>query len=139
MRLRCIDSSATSLPSHYHAKFTAKASPQYRWPLTVGKEYMAAAVGVFRGCAVYLVRTDERMCPEFVPAPLFRLVDGRLSSQWRLWANEQYTEYTLDFVAGYLELADGSSHLDDLLDGKPEAVELFLERLSEMENELQRE
>jgi hypothetical protein len=136
MRVLCIDNSAATLPSHYHARFTAKATPRYRWPLEVGKEYVAGAMGLFRGCMLYLVQTDARACPEFVPSPLFRLVDGKMSSRWRVWTTHDFTEYTVECVIGYPELTDGTCHLDNLLDGDSEAIQLFARRLLEMEREL---
>lgn len=90
----------------------------------------------FAGRVCYLIRREDRQSPEFVPAPLFAIVDGRISKQWRFWAVDVFFENNLQCVIGYPELTDASEHYDELIDGKHEAVCLFEKRLAEIEEEL---
>lgn len=91
---------------------------------------------MFAGRQCYLVRMEDSYAPEFMPAPLFAIIDGRLSTQWRYWAVKVFYENNLECVIGYPELTDDTPHYDELIDGKPEAVLLFDKRLVEMEKEL---
>ena len=65
------------------------------------------------------------------------MVDGRLSQNWRFWATGQFCEQLMECLFGYMELADGSNHLDDLMDGQRGALEIFNKRYWELERELQ--
>ena len=136
MLVKCIGNDAASLPPHYRSMFAPEGCRERRWRLLKGKIYVACAINMFAGRQCYLVRMEDSYAPEFMPAPLFAIIDGRLSTQWRYWAVKVFYENNLECVIGYPELTDDTPHYDELIDGKPEAVLVFEKRLVEMEKEL---
>lgn len=136
MLVKCINNVGGSLPEYYRTRCLPKVVQDYKWSLELGKEYLACGVGTFSGCTLYLIRPDGAVYPDFLPAPLFQVVDGRLSQNWRFWATSQFCEQLMECLFGYMELADGSNHLDDLMDGRRSALEIFNRRYWELEREL---
>jgi hypothetical protein len=107
-----------------------------KFPLEIGKEYLVCGVGMFAGGTAYLIQTEREACPDFLPAPLFQVLDGTISQHWRFWASSEFHESYVQCILGYPELTDGSNHLDELVDGNRNAVQLFAQRLQEITAEL---
>jgi hypothetical protein len=93
-------------------------------------------VAVYDGRLLYLVKNEDDPCPEFVPAPLFSVVNGQISKGWSYWVVDEYLEGNLESVFGYAELTDGSPHYDSLINGERHAIELYEEREREILEEL---
>jgi hypothetical protein len=83
MRIRCIAKTGASLPESYIAP--AKGYKQEtEFPLTVGKEYTVYALKEWQGSVWYYICDDNYMYyPMQNPAPLFEVVDNRMSKYWK--------------------------------------------------------
>ncbi len=83
MRIRCIANTGESLPSNYidPARGYKKET---EFPLTVGKEYTVYALKQLQGTVWYYICDDNSTYyPIQTPAPLFEMVDNRMSQYWR--------------------------------------------------------
>ena len=83
MKIRCIANTGASLPENYldpYGDFTKELEFQ----LTIGKEYVVYAFYERQGQVWYYIADDDYMYyPMQNPAPLFEVVDNRLSKYWR--------------------------------------------------------
>ncbi|MBD2770832.1 hypothetical protein [Iningainema tapete] len=84
MKIRCIANTGEIIPENYlnPAVFLTKET---KFQLIVGKEYTVYALYKWQQEVWYYI-CDERYTyyPIQNPAPLFEIVDGRLSKYWRL-------------------------------------------------------
>jgi len=84
MRIRCIANNGEHLPENYidpARGYTKKVE----LPLTVGKEYVVYAIRAWQGVVWYYICDDNySYYPMQTPAPLFEVVDSRVSKYWRV-------------------------------------------------------
>ena len=84
MKIRCIANSGESLPEIY-LDSRRGYKKEMEFPLTVGKEYTVYAFYVKQGQVWYYISEDNyTYYPMRSPAPLFEVVDNRMSAYWRL-------------------------------------------------------
>ena len=120
MKIRCIANTGASLPEHYLDP-SGGYTKDLKFRLTVGKEYVVYAFYEWEGQIWYYIADDDYMYyPMQNPAPLFEVVDDRLSKYWRfkLWEN------------GLLEVAFSQWFIDlyfydKLTDQEPAEVDFF--------------
>ncbi|MBD1939013.1 hypothetical protein [Microcoleus sp. FACHB-68] len=89
MKIRCITNSGAALPEIY-LDSRVNRSKETVFRLTVGKEYVVYALHEAGGAVWYYICDDHYMYyPQEHAAPLFEIVDNRLSHYWRfhLWSN----------------------------------------------------
>lgn len=83
MRIRCIANNGEHLPENYidpARGYTKKVE----LPLTVGKEYVVYAIRAWQGVVWYYICDDNySYYPIQTPAPLFEVVDSRVSKYWQ--------------------------------------------------------
>src|SRR5207247_7665617 len=106
MLVKCIGNEAALLPPDYRATFAPIGCPHRKWGLITGKTYTACGVSFFAKYVLYLVAKEEDNSPEFIPAPLFAVLEGALSRHWGYWAVGHFYENSLQCVFGYPELTD---------------------------------
>ena len=84
MIIRCIANTGEHLPENYidpARGYTKKI----QLPLTVGKEYVVYAIRAWQGIVWYYICDDNySYYPIQTPAPLFEVVDSRVSKYWRV-------------------------------------------------------
>ncbi|MEZ2232167.1 hypothetical protein [Microcoleus sp.] len=84
MIIRCIANTGEYLPENYidpARGYTKKI----KLPLTVGKEYVVYAIRAWQGIVWYYICDDNySYYPMQTPAPLFEVVDSRVSKYWRV-------------------------------------------------------
>ena len=126
MKARCISSAASILPKVFH-KPTLGLSSDRQFALAVGKDYVVYAMTVFLGHFWYYV-CDENYTyyPIWNPAPLFMLVDNRVSPHWRLGFHEGNNPGEVIPILAFKEWAEDPLFYDHLTDGQKEAVEVFV-------------
>ena len=87
MIIRCIANTGEDLPENYidpARGYTKKIE----LPLTVGKEYVVYAIRAWQGIVWYYICDDNySYYPIQTPAPLFEVVDNRVSKYWRFMLN----------------------------------------------------
>ena len=87
MIIRCIANTGEDLPENYidpARGYTKKIE----LPLTVGKEYVVYAIRSWQGIVWYYICDDNySYYPIQTPAPLFEVVDNRVSKYWRFMLN----------------------------------------------------
>jgi len=120
MKIRCIANTGASLPENYldpYGDFTK----DMEFALTIGKEYVVYAFYERQGQVWYYIADDHYMYyPMQNPAPLFEVVDDRLSKYWRfkLWENNLLEVAFPQWFTDYY-------FYDKLTDQEPAEVNLF--------------
>lgn len=132
MKIRCIANTGTSLPENYLDPAVNRTTETV-FRLTVGKEYVVYAIDEAEGNVWYYICDDNFIYyPQKHCAPLFEVVDDRVSKYWRvkLWEN------------GLLEIAfphwlKDTYFYEKLTDREPAEVDLFkrIKALMDMEAE----
>jgi hypothetical protein len=120
MRVRCIANTGKNLPENYidPARGYTKT---IELPLTVGKEYMVYAIRLWQGIVWYYICDDNySYYPIQTPAPLFEVVDNRVSKYWRFMLNPNGV---LRFV--FEQWLNDSCFYDKLTDQEEAEVEIF--------------
>jgi hypothetical protein len=83
MRIRCIANTGTFLPKSYIDPAQGYKK-ETEFPLTIGKDYTVYALKEWQGTVWYYICDDNYMYyPMQNPAPLFEVVDSRVSQYWR--------------------------------------------------------
>ncbi|MEB3340833.1 hypothetical protein [Okeania sp.] len=83
MKIRCIANTGASLPEH-DLDPNGGYTRDLEFGLTIGKEYVVYAFYEWKGQIWYYIADDHYMYyPMQNPAPLFEVVDDRLSKYWR--------------------------------------------------------
>jgi hypothetical protein len=84
MIIRCIANTGASLPESY-LNPGVYLTPKTQFNLTIGKEYIVYALRAYQENAWYYICDDNyTYYPMQNPAPLFEVVDDRVSKYWRL-------------------------------------------------------
>lgn len=126
MKIRCITNRGDALPESY-LKPEFYYTQETDFPLTIGKEYVVYAFYTFEGNLWYYICDDSyTYYPMQNPAPLFEVVDSRMSQYWRLHLSAN----------GLLEFAFEEWFSDpyfyDKLTDQDEAEVLIFERIKKM-------
>ena len=83
MKIRCIANTGASLPDNY-LDLKRGYTKELKLPLTIGKEYVVYAIYERQEQVWYYIADDNFMYyPMRNPAPLFEVVDNRISQYWR--------------------------------------------------------
>ncbi len=83
MKICCLANTGLALPENY-LKPEFCYTPKIDFPLTVGQEYIVYALKEWQGNIWYYICDDNyTYYPMQHPAPLFEVIDDRLSSYWR--------------------------------------------------------
>ena len=126
MRIRCIANTGRSLPESYIAPAQGYKK-ETEFPLTVGKDYTVYAIKEQQGTIWYYIVDDNAMYyPIQTPAPLFEVIDNRMSKYWRFKISDN----------GLLKIAfeqwfSDPYFYDKLTDQKEEEVAIF-EKVKEL-------
>ncbi|MCP2726920.1 hypothetical protein [Limnofasciculus baicalensis] len=126
MKIRCIANTGRSLPDSY-LNPRLGYTKELEFPLTIGKDYIVYAFSTKQEQIWYYVCEDNYMYyPMRSPAPLFEVVDNRMSAYWRLKIS----------LNGLLEVAfdqwfSDPYFYDKLTDQEEEEVLIF-EKVKEM-------
>ena len=120
MKIRCIANTGASLPEHYLDPKRG-LTKDLKYGLTIGKEYVVYAFYEWEGQIWYYIADDHNMYyPMQNPAPLFEVVDDRLSKYWRFNLRENgllRVAFSQWFTVPYF--------YDKLTDQEPAEVDLF--------------
>jgi hypothetical protein len=126
MKVRCIANTGKFLPDNYLDPARGYTK-QIDLPLTVGKEYIVYAMREWQGKFWYYICDDSySYYPIQTPAPLFEVVDNRVSRYWRLMV----------YPNGVLRIAFEEWFADpnfyDKLTDQEEAEVLIFEKVKEL-------
>ena len=126
MKVRCIANTGEFLPDNYLDPARGYTS-KIELPLTVGEEYVVYAMREWQGKVWYYICDDNySYYPIQTPAPLFEVVDNRVSKYWRLMLD----------VNGVLRIAFEQWFTDpnfyDKLTDREEAEVLIFEKVKEL-------
>ena len=126
MRIRCIANTGTVLSETYLDPAVGRTK-ETEFQLTIGKEYTVYALYQWQGSIWYYICDDGyTYYPQQNPAPLFEVIDNRLSSYWRF---KVYPNNLLK-LAFEAWLSDQYFY-DKLTDGEETEVLIF-EKLKEL-------
>lgn len=140
MRVVCICNTGAGLSEEYLHPNLDKSGfrREYRFPVTVGREYVVYSIGFWGGYALYHVCPDHLTSyTHAMPACLFTISDARLSSCWRFcWKRfDLGYETVLIQKLAYPEAIEDYDHNAKILDDDPEAVATFLRYKEFMDRE----
>jgi hypothetical protein len=83
MKIRCVANTGASLPENYLDPRRGYTK-ELEFPLTIGKDYTVYAFSEMLGRVWYYICEDNYMYyPMRTPAPLFEVIDNRMSAYWR--------------------------------------------------------
>ena len=126
MQIRCIANTGEFLSETYLDPAVGRTK-QTEFQLTIGKEYTVYALYQWQGSIWYYICDDGyTYYPQQNPAPLFEVIDNRLSSYWRF---KVYPNGLLKLA--FEEWLSDRYFYDKLTDGKEKEVLIF-EKLKEL-------
>lgn len=100
-----------------------------------GHQYSIYGMSLWKNVLHYLILSDETQRPDWFPANLFKVIDGRLPSDWHYAFWGDGSEDTIQAVWGYAELAqDAGAHYSALIEREPYALQVFYDRRAEIDN-----
>ena len=96
MKVLCLSNSGETLPGNYLDDHRGYAFAS-EFPITIGKEYVVYALALRKNAQVWYYISDDHdlYYPFNYPAPLFEVVDRKLSAHWKF----AFTPEHLDHVA----------------------------------------
>lgn len=138
MKVVCIGNSGEILPTIYLDP-KAGVSKDREFPLTVGKQYVVYALAIRKNQIWYYLADDHDLyCyPAGHPAPLFEVVDTRLSKYWRYALTPQHLDHLALFA--FTEWVSDEYFYDRLTDCKEAEVSIYRKMRSLMEAEAESE
>jgi hypothetical protein len=134
MKVLCVSNSAETPPENY-LDVRRGYGHAAEFPITVGKEYVVYALALRKNAQVwyYISDDDELYYPHHYPAPLFQVVDSRLSAYWRF----VFTPEHLDHIAlfAFEEWVGDGYFYDRLTDKAEDEVSTYREMKRLMDSE----
>jgi hypothetical protein len=135
MRAVCIARRGETLPEGYlDPRLNVKRETDFH--LTVGQKYMIYAVAIRNQQVWYYVVDDDNLWfPIYKPAPLFSIVDDRVSRHWRVKLTPGNLNH--EVLLAFEEWASDDQFYDRLSDKDQAAVRVFRERRQQMDEEFE--
>src|SRR6266478_6039238 len=133
MKIVCVARRGETLPDHYLDPRIPRTR-EHDFRLTLGREYVVYAVAIRKDQVWYYVVDDtDSWFPIYKPAPLFKIVDDRVSRHWRV----KLTPGNLDHevLLAFEEWASDDQFYDRLSDKEQAEVRVFRERRQQMDEE----
>ena len=127
MKARCISTNAGRLPDLYLDP-AGGFTPSTDFPLRPGKDYVVFALTLRRGGVWYYVMDEAGVeYPVWYPAPLFEVIDARVSRHWLFGFTDQGLRSGSAIFAFSEWARNPADYYDRLSDGEATAVQLFRE------------
>jgi hypothetical protein len=126
MKVRCVGNRGSDLPSDLITDTTG-LKLETEFSLIIGKTYVVYALTISDNYLWYYVcdETDSYF-PFWNPAPLFEMVDHRMSAWWEInYSKEDRCESKSNIIVAYPEWARDPFYYDRLTDGYEQDVEIF--------------
>lgn len=126
MKVRCIGNRGSDLPSDLIIPATG-LKLETEFSLIVGKTYVVYAFTINHDYLWYYI-LDETFSyfPFWNPAPLFEIVDHRVSAYWEInYSREGRCESHSNIIVAYPEWSRDPFYYDRLTDGYQKEVEIF--------------
>jgi hypothetical protein len=106
---------------------SATGTREVKYDLTVGDNYKIYSQCVFNKHLMYLLDPADNSKPNWYPAHLFEITDGRIPSNWQFRYYEG-SEGDVSAIWGYPELIQIDEHFNDLSEREPAALLIFANR-----------
>jgi len=115
---------ATSIPNQEHT-----------FPLTIGKEYLIMAIGVYKDTNYLYYLVDDEHTPFWIPYELFKISDEAFPPNWHINVIDKtkYSERTRYFLSGFYELCTDENFYDALAHGESKALDTYWKRKKEFQ------
>lgn len=121
MKVICEFSNGQNLSEEY---WEIGFSKKTIFDVNIGSEYLVYGISLWRKQFFYLI-CDEYNLPNWYPAEIFKVVDNRISKNWKFKLSEFYDEYSVEALIGYPELIDIENHYAELIERDSEALKIF--------------
>jgi hypothetical protein len=105
-------------------------SQSTRFDLKRDRVYFVGGICIWGRAIHYLLDPEEDGFPGWYPASLFKIVEGKLPSNWHFTFRQEPATRSISAVWGYAELMS-PSHFEALVERNPEALGVFRERWRE--------
>lgn len=124
MKVRCVSNSGSFLPKECLDPRWGYSS-ETEFPLTTGRVYVVYAMTTQLAHLWYYVLDDNQLpYPVWQPSPLFDVVDGSLPGDWLINHHRSDNAGFYPLIS-YPAWANDGFYYERLVDGEPEAVQLF--------------
>lgn len=135
MKILCIANRGKALPPQYLDPRIPRG-PESEFFVTVGRTYLVYALRFLSNQVWYYIDDDHRgWYPIRKPAPLFKVVDSRLSKYWGVRVSE--SDRGSDVLIAFEEWLSVPGFYDRLTDREDKEVGMFKERKQSMDEEFQ--
>jgi|SRR5713101_7313300 len=134
MKVRCISRKGELLTEEYiDARVNITREADFR--LTRGKEYVVYALAIRPHDQVwyYVVDDNELWYPRYIPAPLFKIIDDRVSQFWRVKLTLGNSDHNV--LLAFEEWVSEEWFYDRLTDHCTKEVSIFKARKLQMDQE----
>lgn len=131
MKVKCIAKTGNQLPSSYiNERLTLGVDQQFS--ISLGVIYTVYALTTAWDRVWYYIADDVYVdYPVWYPAPLFEVVDGRVSEYWQC----QFYSDSNKLIMAIPEWIEDRYFYDRLTDGESEAVRIFTMRKEQIDAE----
>lgn len=133
MIVKCIANTGQALSSKF---IDLGYTKDYKFSIIVGQKYAVYGMSMWKGSLEYLISEKESENPIWCPAELFEVASHPVPIFW-YFNFEKYTNYSGQTSEkafwGYKELVEIDEHYSDLLENKPETIEIFKKRKGQID------
>jgi len=135
MKIACIARRGETLPEHYLDQRIPRTR-ESDFHLTLSKEYVVYAIAIRSDQVWYYVVDDTSpWFPINKPAPLFKIVDDRVSQHWRVRLTPGNPDHRM--LLAFEEWVSEQWFYDRLSDNEEAEVKVFKERKRQMDAEFE--
>jgi hypothetical protein len=135
MKVLCTANRGEALPAHYLDPRIPRG-PKNEFFVTVGRTYVVYALRFLSNQVWYYIDDDHHeWYPIRKPAPLFQVIDPRLSKYWSIRVSEG--DRGSDVLVAFEEWLSDPRFYDRLTDMGDEEVKAFQERKRQMDEEFE--
>lgn len=133
MRVVCVAQRGETLPEVYlDPRVNVRLETDFH--LTVGREYVVYAIAIRKQQVWYYVVDDNNLWfPIYKPAPLFKIMDDRVSQHWRIKITPGNRDH--EVLLAFQEWVSQEWFYDRLSDKEQVEVRVFKERKQQMDAE----
>lgn len=129
MKIKCIANTGKDLPLECLDP-AAGYDKEHEFALEIDKTYTVYALTIFRGCVWYYICDEDYVYyPIWNPAPLFEVIDGRMSKHWKynfIQATTQTRFVNSEVIFAFAEWSNNPfEYYDKLTDREEKEVSLF--------------
>lgn len=132
MKVICKENTSQNIDLH---EATSISDKEYKFPLTIGKEYLIMAISVNKDTNYLYYLLDNDQEPFWAPYELFENSDDAFPANWHIDVidKKKHPEQSRFFLSGFYELCTDENFYDALAHRNPEALDVYWKRKNEFQ------